>query len=68
MGKRAAIRSEHTLTVTEAAKLMGVSPQYIRVGLQKGVLPIGHALKQKGKHYSYFISKYKFTEFTGIPT
>ena len=31
---------KQTMTVREAAKLIGVSPQTIRVGLQHGVLPL----------------------------
>ncbi len=54
------------ITVQQAAELMGTSPQHIRVGLQKGVIPIGHALKINGNRYSYYISPKKFTEYTGI--
>ena len=45
---------------------MGVSQQYIRVGLQRGVLPFGYALQISNKKYTYFISAKKFTESTGI--
>lgn len=54
------------LTVQEASKLMGVSPQYVRVGLQKGILPFGYAVQISRGRYTYFISKQKFTEHTGI--
>lgn len=30
---------------TEAAVIMGCSPQFVRLGLQKGVLAIGDAIK-----------------------
>lgn len=54
------------ITVKRAAELMGVSAQYIRVGLQKEVLPFGCALKVGGDNYSYYISPAKFSEYTGI--
>lgn len=54
------------LTVAEASELMGVSRQFIRVGLQKGILPFGYAVQISRKHYTYFISRQKFIEHTGI--
>lgn len=54
------------LTVQETSKLMGVSPQYVRVGLQKGILPFGYAVPISRNRYTYFISKPKFVENTGI--
>ena len=56
----------NNMTVTEAAELMGVSPQFVRVGLQKGVLPFGYAVKVSSNRYTYFISRQKFSESTGI--
>lgn len=57
---------DNNLTIEEAADLMGVSRQFIRVGLQKGVLPFGYAVQVSSKRYTYFISKQKFKEYTGI--
>ena len=57
---------EHSLTVEEASKLMGVSRQFVRVGLQKGILPFGYAVKVSSNRWTYFISKEKFLEHTGI--
>ena len=31
--------------VNDAARIMGKSPQFIRVGLQRGILPFGVAFK-----------------------
>lgn len=53
------------LTVSQTAKLMNVSEQFIRIGLQKGVLPFGYAVKMSNQ-WTYFISSKKFTEHTGI--
>lgn len=63
---RTKVTSEHKLSVDEAAKLMGVSPQYVRIALQRGIFPFGCAIRMSGKNYSYVIFKEKFTEFTGI--
>ena len=58
---------KNKVKVAEAARLMGVSQQFIRVGLQKEKLPFGCAIRMSNKKYTYFISKQKFTEYTGIP-
>ena len=57
---------KNRLSVEEAAALMGVSQQFVRVGMQQGILPWGYAVRVSGKRYSYFISPKKFTEHTGI--
>lgn len=54
------------LTIAEAAKLMGVSQQFVRVGLQKGIFPFGYAVQISKNRYTYFISRQKFSEHTGI--
>jgi hypothetical protein len=43
------------ITVQEAAKLMGATEQFIRVGLQKGIFPWGHAVQINKKRYTYYI-------------
>ena len=55
--------NETNLSVAEAARLMGVSQQYIRVGLQQKVLPFGTAVRITGKRFTYYISPAKFKEF-----
>ena len=57
---------ENKMSIAEAARLMGVSPQYVRVGLQRGILPWGYAVQVASNRYTYFISRQKFTEATGI--
>ena len=49
---------KQTMTVREAAKLIGVSPQTIRVGLQQGVFTWGQAVKSSTK-YTYVINREK---------
>lgn len=57
---------ENNMTVAEASTLMGVSRQFVRVGLQKGILPFGYAVQVSAGKYTYFISRQKFLEHTGI--
>ena len=53
-----------TLTVIECAKLLGKSPQFIRIGLQRGVLPFGYAVKMSSG-WTYHISEAKAYEYLG---
>jgi len=45
--------------------MMGVSSQFIRIGLQRGTLPIGTAVKMSSV-WTYYISPELFEQFTGI--
>ncbi len=54
------------LSVNQAAKLMGASPQFIRLGVQRKELPFGYAMKMNGNRYVYHISTKKFSEYTGV--
>lgn len=49
------------LTTKEAARLMGVPEQFVRVGLQLGKFPWGVALKRSSR-YTYYINLDKFCE------
>ena len=51
------------ISVADAAKLMGVSKQFIRLGLQRGTLPIGTAVKMK--EWVYYINKPMLEQYTG---
>ena len=53
------------VSVSEAASLMGVSQQFVRVGLQRGILPFGCAIQISNKKYTYFISRTKLMEYIG---
>lgn len=52
------------LTVKEAAKRMKKSEQFVRIGLQRGILPFGYAVKVTNR-WSYHISRHKFEEYMG---
>ena len=43
------------ISVKEAARQLGVSQQFIRVGMQQGRLPIGTAVKMSSV-WTYYIS------------
>ena len=58
--------SQNNMTIAEASMLMGVSRQFIRVGLQKGILPFGYAVQVSAGRFTYFISRQKFLENTEI--
>lgn len=53
-----------SLTVKEAAEALGKSQPFVRVGLQRGILPFGYAVKMSSK-YTYHISKSKLNEYIG---
>ncbi|MBS4535601.1 hypothetical protein GOQ29_08185 [Clostridium sp. D2Q-14] len=55
---------EGRITVNEAAEIMNVSPQFVRIGLQRDRLPIGTAVKMSSK-WSYHISPKLLGEYIG---
>nr|DAT95125.1 MAG TPA: Pyocin activator protein PrtN [Caudoviricetes sp.] len=57
--------SSNRISVEQAAKLLGASPQFIRIGLQQGKLDFGMAVKMS-RYWTYVITKQKFEEKTGI--
>lgn len=52
------------LKVSECAKLLGKSEQFVRIGLQRGVLPFGYAVKMSSK-WTYHISDTKVYDYLG---
>jgi hypothetical protein len=52
------------ISIKEAAEIMGKSQQFIRVGLQRGLLPFGTAIKMSSK-WTYYISPKQFNEYVG---
>lgn len=54
-----------SLTIHEAAEIMGKSDQFVRLGLQMGILPFGSAVKLSTK-WTYYISPARFYEYVGI--
>ena len=52
------------MTVTECAKLLGKSPQFVRLGLQRNILRFGYAIKMS-TIWTYHISEAKVYEYLG---
>lgn len=47
----------------DAAKILGISPQAVRVGLQQGTLPFGWAIKLSESRFTYAISPKLFHQY-----
>lgn len=52
------------MKVEECARLLDKSPQFVRIGLQNGILPFGYAIKMSSK-WTYHISDKKVYEYLG---
>ena len=50
------------VSIKEAAKLMGVSQQFVRIGLQQGIFPFGAAVKMSSR-YTYYINEEKLLAY-----
>lgn len=56
-----------TISVEQTAKLLGKSPQFVRVQIQRGLLPFGNAFPSvTGNKLRYVIPKRKVYEYLGI--
>ena len=54
------------ITTAEAAEIIGASPQFVRVAMQRGVLNIGVAMKMPGSsQWTYNISPKLLEEYSG---
>lgn len=53
------------MTVIEASKVLGVSPQFIRLGLQQGRLPIGTAVKTSSNRWTYDVREHLLVQYMG---
>ena len=52
------------IKVSEAAAILNVSEQFIRIGLQTGKLPIGSAVKMSSR-WTYHISEHLLDQYMG---
>lgn len=52
------------IKVEKAAQIMGKSQQFVRVGLQRGLLPFGTAIKMSSM-WTYHISPKLFYDYVG---
>lgn len=53
------------MKIKDIAKLLGISPQSLRLGLQRGELPFGSAIKTSSK-YTYVIYDKKLKEYLDL--
>lgn len=53
------------MKINEVALMLGVSPQTLRLGLQRGELPFGSAIKTSSK-YTYIIYEKKLKEYLDL--
>lgn len=53
------------MKVKECAALLEQSEQWVRLGLQRGELPFGHAVKMSSR-WTYHISRYQVYQYLGI--
>ena len=56
---------KQNVKVSEVAKLLGKSEQFVRIGLQRQLLPFGTAIKISAKRWSYHISPKLLSEYIG---
>lgn len=56
-----------SLTIKEVAKLLGKSEMFVRIGIQRNLLPFGIAIKLPDRErYSYHIPPHAVYEYLGI--
>ena len=60
---------KRSISVKEVARIMGKHEQFVRIGLQKGILPFGVAEKlPNSSRWSYHISPKLFWKYIGGET
>ncbi len=59
-------KNENRCSVEEVARLMGVHPQTIRIGLRMHAFDWGYAIKTSSNRYTYIINRVKFFEIERI--
>jgi len=55
---------KNNISVKKAAEILGVSQQFVRIGLQRENLPIGTAVKMSSR-WTYHISPKLLQEYVG---
>ena len=56
-----------TLSVPQAASLMGVCAETVQAGLREGIFPWGYGIRTGEKRWRYWINARKFFEIERIP-
>ena len=60
------IENSVRMKVTEAAKILHIDPEGLRIGIQLGIYPFATAIKTSTQ-YTYVIIRKKFFDYIGIP-
>lgn len=47
----------------EAAKILGISDQALRIGLQRNLFPFGRAIETKPGRFTYWISQERLIKY-----
>lgn len=55
----------NNVSIKEAATKLGKCEQFVRIALQRGIVPFGFAVKRKTR-WSYHISPKKLAEYVGM--
>ena len=63
-GKEAVMVEIGRILPTEAAMILNVSPQFVRIAMQQGKLPIGTAIKMSSI-WTYHISEKLLADYSG---
>lgn len=58
--------NKRKITTSDAALIMGCSPQFVRIGMQRQILDIGDAVNISGTRWTYCISPSKLAERQGM--
>ena len=53
------------ISVKATARLLGMSQQFVRIGLQRGILPFGSAVKLSTR-WTYYVSLARLHEYAGV--
>lgn len=53
------------ISIKAAARCLGKSDQFVRIGLQRGLLPFGNAVPGTGNNWNYYINPAKFRDYVG---
>ena len=51
------------ITIAEAAKLMHVTPMFLRLALRKKLFDFGECIQQTGERYTYYINRARFLRY-----
>lgn len=55
------------ITIKEAARILERSEQFVRIGLQRNLLPFGFAMKRsRASKFDYFINPAQFAAYCGV--